>query len=59
MNYAADTIRNLLLIGYAEELLQNVFALAGGGFAIFLLTVWSCNRRLKKIAIAKAAEVSA
>ncbi|MBP2631796.1 MAG: hypothetical protein H6Q70_2424 [Firmicutes bacterium] len=59
MNYAADTIRNLLLIGYAEELMQNVLVLAGGGIAIFLITVWSCNRRLKKIALIKVAEVSA
>jgi ABC-2 type transport system permease protein len=59
LNYAADTIRDILLIGYAGELLQNVFVLACGGVVVCSITIGICKHRVKKIGLAKQAEVSA
>ncbi len=59
LNYAADTIRDILLIGYAGELLQNVFILCCGGVVVCFITIGICKHRVKKIGLAKQAEVSA
>lgn len=56
MNYAVDTIRDLLLIGYSADLWQNVVILGTGGVSVFIATVGVCRYRVAKMNAANAME---
>ena len=58
MNYAVDTIRDILLVGYAGDLLRDVLVLVCGGVVVLYITIGICKYRVKKIALAKKSEVA-